>query len=165
MINLTTVYDVSKQIAEAVQDAYMQEFGPDSRLANFTWNVDYNGQTYRLQFNLPKEWYWVEHGRMPSSKMPPVEKIMQWIQVNRIVPQARKGKVPTTKGLAFAIAKKIQKEGFYSPGHHGKHILSNTMFYENRNLLNELCIAISDVLNKEVTQDLVHLFDDLKNFD
>lgn len=164
MTDLTSIFDISKQIAESVQDAYMQEYGPDSRLSNFTWNVDWDGNIYRLKFNLPKEWYWVEHGRMPSAKMPPVDAIVKWIQVQKLVPQSKNGKVPSTKSMAFAIAKKIQKEGFYSPGHQGKHILSKTLFNDNRSLVKELCNAIASVLNKEVNSDLVHLFDDMKNF-
>ena len=53
MTDLTSIFDLSKQIAESVQDAYMQEYGPDSRLSNFTWNVDWDGNIYRLKFNLP----------------------------------------------------------------------------------------------------------------
>lgn len=164
MEDLTSLFDISKQIVDIIKQNYSYDVGPDSKLTNFTWNIEWQNEIYQLQLHLPKEWYWVEHGRNPSQKMPPVSAIEQWITAKRLVPHANsKGKVPSTRGLAFAIAKKIQKEGFYSPNHQGKHTLEDSL-YEAGPLIDSLCITISDMLNKEVAADLTSIFDGLNSF-
>lgn len=165
MIDITSLYDISKKIVEI----YKENLRKDNMLTtgalyNFTWNVEYNGEIFQLQLNLPKEWYFVEHGRKPSAKMPPVSAIENWIKVRRLVPRAKNGKVPSTRGFAFAIAKKIQKEGFYSPNHTGKHTLERSL-KEAEPYIEELCSTITNILNREVNQDLVTIFDGLKTFD
>ena len=163
-MDVTSLFEISRQIVEIVKKNYVQDgMLPTGRLANFEWNVDFNGELFQLQFYLPKEWKWVELGRRPSVKMPPVSAIEQWITARKIVPQAKNGKIPTTRGLAFAIAKKIQKEGFYSPNHQGKHTLERS-FNEADSLINELCAAITGILNKEVEGELITIFDGLESF-
>lgn len=162
MQDFTSIFDISQKIVDLYKENLLQA-GMEARgqLYNFKWNVDFNGQIYQLVLNLPPEWYWVEHGRRPSAKMPPVDAIMNWITVKRLVPKARNGKVPTTRGLAFAIAKKIQREGFYSPGHHGKFPLQKSL-QEATPYVQELADEISKLLNKPITEDLIHIADGLK---
>lgn len=165
MINYTSLFDISQKIVELYRQNLAQSgMRKEGALYNFKWNVNFDGQDFELIFRLPKEWYFVEYGRKPSMKMPPVNAIMQWIEVRKIVPQARNGKVPTTKSLAFAIAKKIQKEGFYSPNHHGLKPLERT-FQQGRSIIQELCDEMSKLLMKEVKEDVVKIFDGLKTFD
>ena len=164
MIDVTSLYDISKQIVDIVKGNYIKDgMLPQGKLANFSWNVDFNGTLFQLQFMMPPEWKWVEIGRKPSAKMPPVDAIEQWIRVRRLVPRAKNGKTPTTRGLAFAIAKKIQREGFYSPGHQGKHTIERSM-EEAQPYIMELCNKMTEMMNKEVTGDLIQIFDGLSSF-
>lgn len=165
MLDYTSLFDISQKIVELYRQNLLQSgMRREGALYNFKWNVNFNGETFELIFNLPKEWYFVEYGRNPSSKMPPVNAIMKWIELKRLVPQAKNGKVPSTRSLAFAIAKKIQKEGFYSPNHHGLKPLQRSL-QEGTDIVQELCTEISRLLMREVNEDVVKVFDGLKSFD
>ena len=51
----------------------------------------------------------MENGTAPH--FPPVSAIENWITVKRIVPNAANNRIPTTKQLAFVIARSISKKG------------------------------------------------------
>ena len=75
----------------------------------FVMNV--NGNFYEIIFNAPAYWEYANDGRRPG-KMPPVNVIADWVKRRNITPYALKnGKLPTTDQLAFAIAKKIGRDG------------------------------------------------------
>ena len=75
----------------------------------FVMNV--NGNFYEIIFNAPAYWKYANDGRRPG-KMPPVNVIADWVKRRNITPYALKnGKLPTTGQLAFAIAKKIGRDG------------------------------------------------------
>lgn len=82
------------------------------QLLNFPYRmVEEDGRHYVLYFNLPKQWAYVEGGRKPG-KFPPLSAIIKWIEVKRIVPRPdSKGRVPSTKQLAFLIGRKIYRDG------------------------------------------------------
>ena len=75
----------------------------------FVMNV--NGNFYEIGFDAPAYWKYANDGRRPG-KMPPVNVIADWVKRRNITPYALKnGKLPTTDQLAFAIAKKIGRDG------------------------------------------------------
>ena len=59
--------------------------------------------------NLEEHWKYLENGT--RTHFPPINAIEQWITVKRIVPRPYNGKVPTTRQLAFLIARGISKNG------------------------------------------------------
>lgn len=71
--------------------------------------IKWDGKVFELSFNLQDYWKYLELGTKPH--FPPMSAIEEWIKVKRIVPTARSGKVPTTKQLAFQIARGISKNG------------------------------------------------------
>ena len=163
-IDITSLFDTSQQIVEIIRGNYIKEgMLPDGKLVNFTWTVAYDNNLYQLQLTMPPEWKWVELGRRPSTKMPPVNAIENWIKVKRLVPRAKNGKAPSTKSLAFAISKKIQKEGFYSPNHQGKHVIEKSL-KEAEPLVVQLCNLITNKLNDNVNKDIVTIFEGLNSF-
>lgn len=163
-IDITSLFDVSKQIVELIKQKYVSEgMLPQGRLASFSWNVAFENNVYQLQLMLPPEWYWVEFGRRPSQKMPPVSAIENWIRVRQLVPHGRNGKTLTTRGLAFAIAKKIQKEGFYSPNHQGKHVIEKSLNSADP-MITQLCNLITEKMNSTVKSDIVTVFEGLNSF-
>lgn len=81
---------------------------------NFT--VTKNSSSYTVTINLEEYYTWIEHGRKAGSKMPPVDKIQEWIEVRQIIPRPYVLKsgvqvVPTIKQLAYVIARSIAKNG------------------------------------------------------
>ena len=64
-----------------------------------------------IDIELLDYWKYVEYGRR-AGKWPPLSAIEQWIRIKPIVPRAYGGKKPpTTKSLAYLIARKIGFEG------------------------------------------------------
>lgn len=64
-----------------------------------------------IDIELLDYWKYVERGRR-AGKWPPLSAIEQWIRIKPIVPRAYGGKKPpTTKSLAYLIARKIGLEG------------------------------------------------------
>lgn len=164
-IDVTSLFDAAKEIVDVIRENYIKEgMSPQGKLANFTWTVNFNNNLFQLQLTLPPEWKWVEFGRNPSQKMPPVSAIEQWIQTKRLAPKAVNGQTPSTRSRAFAIAKKIQKEGFYSPNHQGKHVLENSL-NELQPEIEKLCNLIISKLEDGVNKEISSLFNGLKSFD
>lgn len=59
-------------------------------------------------------WKYVENGRRPG-KFPPIDKIEKWIKVKPVKPIAVNGRTPSTRQLAFLIARSIATNGI-KPG-------------------------------------------------
>ena len=76
---------------------------------NATYQVVFNGSCLEVSFNLEQHWKYLENGTRPH--FPPIDAIEQWISVKQIVPRSYNGKVPTTRQLAFLIARGISKNG------------------------------------------------------
>lgn len=67
----------------------------------------------RIEVNLSLIHYWkyVERGRK-AGKMPPISAIHKWVEIKPVLPRPMaNGKLPTTKQLAYLIARKIGLEG------------------------------------------------------
>ena len=74
-----------------------------------TYKTNINGSWFELTFVLDETWRYLENGTKPH--FPPVEAIERWITVKHIIPTTNSGKVPTTRQLAFLIARGISKKG------------------------------------------------------
>ena len=160
---------LAKQYQENLAAAQVNASGALSKAAInyiFTWK----GETLQLIFRLPEEWYYVEHGRKPTSGVTgkkwenPVEDILQWIRVKHIAPrsQMRSARVPSSRKsvpstkqerqMAEAIVRKIHREGFYSPGHQGKHLLEQAI--TETDIKNRLRGILTDALGREIKVEL-----------
>lgn len=73
--------------------------------------VTQNNDTYSVILNFEDYFKYVTEGRK-AGKMPPVDSILDWIKVKHILPRPINGKLPTEKGLAYLIARKIGREGY-----------------------------------------------------
>lgn len=73
-----------------------------------------NGNELTCTIELEHYYYWLEHGRKPTSngKHCPIEPIITWVKAKGIIPQERNGKLPTETQLAYAIRTKIDREGY-----------------------------------------------------
>ena len=74
-----------------------------------TYKTNINGSWFELTFVLDETWRYLENGTKPH--FPPIEAIERWITVKHIIPTTNSGKIPSTKQLAFLIARGISKNG------------------------------------------------------
>lgn len=74
------------------------------------------GDNFIVQLDLAEYWKYIEYGRRKGAKMPPITAIENWIKRRGIIPrpiQLKSGKtvIPSTKSLAFVIARSISING------------------------------------------------------
>lgn len=104
-----------KNVCSKLLDNYKQAIRDNGNTASGTlektakYKIQFDGKYFELYFTLPDYWKYLENGTKPH--FPPVDAIEKWITVKRIVPTTNNGKVPTTKQLAFLIARGISKNG------------------------------------------------------
>lgn len=88
----------------------------DKNASNNLYNsINYSIKKGNKEFNVLLElnhyWKYIENGRK-AGKMPPISKIEEWIKVKPVLPRPNSnGTLPTTKQLAYLIARKIGLEG------------------------------------------------------
>lgn len=111
-----------------------------------TYTVNYDGRYIELCFNLESTWRYVENGTQPH--FPPVSAIEEWIRVKQLVPQAINGRVPSTKGLAYMIARKISKVGTQ-----GNQAL-NSVLDSSDAIIDKMVEFITDQMEKEIDKDV-----------
>ena len=112
---------------------------------NATYQVMVNGSWLEVSFNLEEHWKYLENGTRPH--FPPINAIEQWISVKRIVPRPYNGKVPTTRQLAFLIARGISKNGTKPT-----KLLQTTINNSDdliAKLIDELAKQLQEEINKE----------------
>lgn len=164
--DLSTLYDIAKQIVDAYRTNLEKDgYDPNGNLVNFKWTVQFENNTFLLKFMIPKEWKWAEFGREPgpyplnsNRGLGWVKSIKNWIAVKNIAPKNPKN-LPQDKAreqMAWAITKKIQKEGFQ-----GKHSLTRTLFEEDA-VIEALATEMTKILGTEITDDLIHIADGLQ---
>ena len=108
--------DRIKEIAEGVVEQYRQLLKDEninaSNVLSDTANVEVelNDKHLVISLNLKFYWQFVEHG-WNYGKFPPIDDIEQWIKVKPVIPDARTGRIPNTRQLAFLIARKIAIKG------------------------------------------------------
>lgn len=174
---VSSLNDIAAQIVreyEAVWNSQMtsvtkQPYKP----LNLKWMVTYNGNTFELKFQVPEYWKFVEFGTSPhdidykkSRQLkngsfiagPPIKTLMQWLTIKKRVPAS------AALGKAIAIDKNIYNHGkkIHHPGSRGKALLSWTL-HEHNDLIKQLCYEITKLMNVEVSEDLVTLFEGTKN--
>ena len=80
------------------------------------YTITSKSDSYLVTINLESYWVFLERGRRPGAKMPPVEAIENWIKVRKIIPRpvtlkSGKQRVPTIPQLAYVIARSISRNG------------------------------------------------------
>lgn len=110
--------EVTNNINNIVQDLlnrYKKSISDSGHVASgelentATYRVMFNGKYLEIIFNLQDYWLYLENGTKPH--FPPIEAIERWITVKHIIPATNSGRVPSTKQLAFLIARGISKNG------------------------------------------------------
>lgn len=145
-IKIIGITEICNQIADIYRKKMDQAgYDKNGELYNFKWTTEWKDNLFEVYFELPQYFPFSEYGRRPG-KMPPVNKILQWIEFKHLVPRSNKGRVPTTKQLAFAISKHIALHGT-----EGKHLFEKTLDDPNLdNLADKLVELITAEFEKEI---------------
>ena len=143
IIGVTEVCNLIADIYRKKMDA--ADYNKQGELYNFKWTTEWNGNLFEVYFELPSYFHFAENGRRPG-KMPPVNKILQWIEFKRLVPRSNNGRVPTTKQLAFAISKHIALHGTQ-----GKHLFEKTLDDPN---LDKLADKLVELITAEFEKEI-----------
>lgn len=172
-IDFTSFYDGAAELVQMYKDELERQrvsaSGELSRSVDF--DVDYDENDITLYFNMAVWWYYVEKGRRPTGSgggqtwTNSVQEIERWMR-NKMsrgwfVPR-RNNKIPRTdkeiKSVAYAIVRKIHREGFYSPNHQGLHILQQVLDRaEASGLLDKMVDSVVQGFDKEVTVEIEKL--------
>ena len=99
--------DLLERYKQAVKDSGHYASGNLYNTATYKTNI--NGSWFELTFVLDETWRYIENGTKPH--FPPISAIENWITVKHIIPSTNNGRVPTTKQLAYVIAREISQNG------------------------------------------------------
>lgn len=111
--------------------------------------IKYRNGIFNIEINIADYWKYIEYGRRAGAKMPPVNVIEKWITKKNIVPRPitlKSGKqvIPTTKSLAFVIARSIGIKGIKP-----RPYLNDS--------LDEIRLNLIDKLKDSITKDLADI--------
>lgn len=88
-----------------IMEDFLYQYMEDSLKTNHTasgnlatsgkYTIDVKGKVYNISFSFADYFHWAEYGRKPG-KMPPVEKILEWVKIKPVLPRPmNNGKLPT----------------------------------------------------------------------
>lgn len=109
------ITDDIKQVCSDLLERYKQTIKDSGHYASgdlcntATYKIKWDGKYFELSFNLEDYWKYIENGTKPH--FPPISAIENWITVKHIIPSTNNGRVPTTKQLAYVIAREISQNG------------------------------------------------------
>lgn len=138
-IKFANLARVLTEYAVEVRNNYQDELIRSDRLASgrllnsVNYKTVFNGNEYEVYLTLEDYWKFVEAGvngtensvGSPYSfkgEFVNTDAILKWIRVKPVLPKPFNGKLPTPESLAWAISRKMAKEGM-----EGSHDLENTL--------------------------------------
>lgn len=146
LYDFTNLIQVLQEYANEVVDTYKNELHKDGHKATgkLISSVHHiftiNSNSIQVDLSLEDYWKYVEKGRK-AGKMPPINKILDWIKIKPVIPRPFNGKLPTQKQLAYLISRKIGREGIEAGNE-----LTNTLQKTNNKWLQR----IEDALDKDL---------------
>lgn len=117
-VTLKNVLAVLERYGETVRDEYRKALDEGGKNASHnlwdsvSFEVNAEEGRYQVVLELASYWKYVEYGRKPGGRFPPIPAIEKWIRVKPVVPRPdRNGRVPSVPQLAFLIARSIAENG------------------------------------------------------
>ena len=149
MAELKVTTDIVAAATELL-GAYKEALEPSKASGNLVNSakvtVDYDGRYFNIYFEIQDYWKYVENGTKPH--WPPISAIEEWVKVKKLVPTSVNGRVPSTKQLAYLIARKISEVGTK-----GTESLSETLDASDE-ILNKMVDYITDQMDKEIDKEV-----------
>lgn len=112
-----------------------------------SYKCAFNGKWFEVTFILSDYWKYLENGSKPH--FPPIDAIERWVTVKRIIPSTMNGRVPTTRQLAFLIARGISKNGTQPT-----KLLQSTM-NDSDGLITALCDVLIRQIEEEIKEEII----------
>jgi hypothetical protein len=135
LISFENLQRVLAEYGEAIRNEYYNNLVDSDRWASgnllnsIEFEVIRDGNTFKVNLNLAHYWKYLEEGTKPH--FPPVSAIQKWVEIKPVLPRPMSnGKLPTSKQLAFLIARKISVEG--TEGSHDLQKSSQTISEQYR---------------------------------
>lgn len=160
LYDFTNLIQVLQEYANEVVDTYKNELHKDGHKATgkLISSVHHiftiNSNSIQVDLSLEDYWKYVEKGRK-AGKMPPINKILDWIKIKPVIPRPFNGKLPTQKQLAYLISRKIGREGIEDGNE-----LTNTLQKTNNKWLQRIEDALDKDLGNLVEREvLISLYD------
>ena len=138
------VSELLERYKKAIQDSGHNASGQLAETA--TYKVNIAGSLLEVVFNLQEYWKYLENGTQPH--FPPISAIESWVTVKHIIPTTNSGKVPSTKQLAYLIARGISEHGTKPT-----KLLQKTIDGSD-DLINQLVDEIYRQLEQEINNDI-----------
>ena len=145
MLEIDKIQLIADQIVELYKQQLESKGIPASGSLGDTASVEVelSGSKLIVSLNLEHYWRYVEYGRRPG-KMPPIDNIEDWIRVKPVIPKPIDGKVPSSKSLAYLIARKIGREGIQ-----GRRPLEATVYSDGfESVMNDIKAEITKQLKQ-----------------
>lgn len=147
-IDITNIKPLVDEIANLYREELsIQHIDASGNLSStLTSDIEIDDNRLRIYFNLEEYWKYVEYGRR-AGKRPPIQAIEKWITIKPIIPQPYNNHIPTTKQLAYLIARKIGRDGIK-----GKYPLSKTLYSDRVEIiLEQIKKLIIEQINNEIS--------------
>lgn len=172
-IDFTPLYDGAAELVRMYkQELERQRVNASGSLSDSAdFDVDFNEDSIVLYFIYNSYGYYINEGRRPTGGgggqkwANSVQEISNWMRNkmsrgwfvprnNHTIPRTDK----EIKSVAYAIVRKIHKEGFYSPNHQGLHILQTVLDRaEATGLLDRMVDSIVKQYDKEISVEIEKL--------
>lgn len=112
-----------------------------------------NGSVYEVSVDLENWWYWIEHGRKPTSKGKhcPIEPIISWVKAKGIVPRESNSKLPMETQLKqFAYAIRAKMDAAEKDGHAVEKVFEGGQYMQQT--LDEINDKYTKLLQEALTK-------------
>lgn len=151
MIDLKPIESIAQRVVDAYRKILADEgINASSRLSDSAEvEVSLNNTKLVISLMLEEYWKYVEYGRGPG-KRPPIDAIENWIRIKPVIPDARNGRIPNSRQLAFMIARKIGNEGTTARHAINKTVYSDAMEEIINDIRNEIVRQLNQILLDEV---------------
>lgn len=144
---------VLEQLAKEYEQSYKDKLDVHKKNASsklyksVVGSVRFMDNHYQIILTLEDYWKYIDSGRRPGSKMPPINSILKWTIDKGIKPI---DKSISQKSLAFIISKSIAKKGIKP------NPIMQTLIDENQEVSYKL---LFEALQKDINKEVVKLVD------